>query len=69
MLFPLQGVLFLTYITPFTFFNIKGLIFITKTTKNEKESFCIAKRTLLESKTNPFEEQNESFWKAKGVKC
>ena len=31
--------LFLTYITSYTFFNIKGLIFITKTTKNEKESF------------------------------
>ena len=39
MLFPLQGVLFLTYITSYTFFNIKDLIFITKTTKNEKESF------------------------------
>ncbi len=39
MLFPLQGVLFLTYITSYTFFNIKGPIFITKTTKNEKESF------------------------------
>lgn len=39
MLFPLQGVLFLTYITSYTFFNINGLIFITKTTKNEKESF------------------------------
>ena len=39
MLFPLQGVLFLTYITSYTFFNIKGLIFINKTTKNEKESF------------------------------
>ena len=39
MLFPLQGVLFLTYIISYTFFNIKGLIFITRTTKNEKESF------------------------------
>lgn len=39
MLFPLQGVLFFTYITSYTFFNIKGLIFITRTTKNEKESF------------------------------
>ena len=39
MLFTLQGVLFLTYITSYTFFNIKGLIFITKTIKNEKESF------------------------------
>lgn len=39
MLFHLQGVLFLTYITSYTFFNIKGLIFITRTTKNEKESF------------------------------
>ena len=33
----------------------------------QKESFWIAKRVLLMSKTSPFGEQNESFWSAKGV--
>ena len=33
----------------------------------QKESFWLAKRVLLMSKTSPFGEQNESFWSAKGV--
>ena len=33
----------------------------------QKESFWLAKRVLLKSKTSPFGEQNESFWSAKGV--
>ena len=33
----------------------------------QKGSFCIAKRVLLRCKRSPFGEQNESFWKAKGV--
>ena len=33
----------------------------------QKESFCLSKRVLLDSKTNPFGEQNESFWRAKVV--
>ena len=33
----------------------------------QNESFCIPKRVLLSCKRSPFGEQNESFWKAKGV--
>ena len=33
----------------------------------QKESFWLAKRVLLKSKTSPFGVQNESFWSAKGV--
>ncbi len=33
----------------------------------QNESFCIAKRVLLRCKRSPLGEQNEPFWKAKGV--
>ena len=59
--------LFTFHLLSIGFFTFPFSLFTYYPSDFQKESFWLAKRVLLMSKTSPFGEQNESFWSAKGV--